>query len=57
MMIKLVKGSKIIERPEADWEKNQKMWEYRGFKLYSEEKKSTPIINFAKKKKKRVKDV
>lgn len=51
MMIKLVKGSKIIERPEIDWEKNQKMWEYRGFKLYSEEKKSTP------KKKKRVKDV
>ena len=50
-MIKLVKGSKIIERPKIDWEKNQKMGELRGFKLYSEEKKSTP------KKKKRGKDV
>ena len=50
-MIKLVRGSKIIERPEIDWENNQKVWELRGFKLYSEEKKSTP------KKKKRVKDV
>ncbi len=47
-MIKLVKGSKIIERKEEDWEKNQKIWELRGFKLYSEEKKSTP-----KKKEKR----
>jgi len=56
-MIKLVKGSKIIKRPEADWEKNQKMWEYRVFKLYREEKKSTPIKNFAKKKKKRGKNV
>ena len=51
MMIKLVKGSKIIERSEIEWEKNQKIWESRGFKLYSEEKKSTP------KKKKRGKDV
>jgi hypothetical protein len=51
MMIKLAKGSKVIERSQEDWEKNQKMWEYRGFKLYSEEKKSTP------KKKKRGKDV
>lgn len=50
MMIKLVKGSKIIERPEIEWEKNQKMWELRGFKLYSEEKESKP------KKKKKVKD-
>ena len=51
MMIKLIKGSKIIQRSDEDWEKNQKNWELRGFKLYSEEKKSTP------KKKKRGKDV
>lgn len=50
-MIKLIKGSKIIERKEEDWEKNQRTWELRGFKLYSEEKDSTP------KKKKRGKDV
>ena len=51
MMIKLVKGSKIIERPEIDWEKNQKMRTKKRIKVYSEEKKSTT------KKKKRGKDV
>ena len=51
MMIKLIKGSKIIQRSDEDWKKNKKIWELRGFKLYSEEKKSTP------KKKKRGKDV
>ena len=46
-----MKGSKIIQRSDEDWKKNKKNWELRGFKLYSEEKKSTP------KKKKRGKDV
>ena len=49
-MVKLIRGTKIIQRNDQDWEKNQKVYEMRGFKLYSEEKKSTP-------KKKRGKDV
>ena len=51
-MVKLIRGTKIIERPKVYYENNQKVWELRGFKLYSEEKKSTP-----KKKKKAKEDV
>ena len=43
---------KIIERNKIDWEKNQNMWKFRGFKLYSVEKKNTP-----NKKKKAKEDV
>ena len=51
-MIKLIRGSKIIQRSDEDWKRNKKNWELRGFKLYSEEKKST-----SKKKKKAKEDV
>ena len=50
-MITLIRGSKIIQRSDDDWKRNKKNWELRGFKLYSDEKKSKP------KKKKRGKDV
>ena len=50
-IIELTNGKKIIKRKKVDWERNQDVWKFRGFKLYSEEKKSTP------KKKKRGKDV
>jgi hypothetical protein len=52
MMIKLIRGSKIIQRSDEDWKRNKKNWELRGFKLYSEEKESKP-----KKKKKEKDDV
>ena len=41
-MIKLIRGSKIIQRSDEDWKRNKKNWELRGFKLYSEEKESKP---------------
>jgi|TARA_B100001939_G_scaffold4428_1_gene4197 hypothetical protein len=50
MKVKLIRNNKIIERNQEDWEKNEKVYTFRGFKLYSEEKESKP------KKKKKVKE-
>ena len=46
MKVKLIRNNKIIERNQEDWEKNEKVYTFRGFKLYSEEKR----VNLKKRK-------
>ena len=59
--IKLQKGNKIIERPIVDYEINQKVWDFRGFKPVQDvvkevkEDKAENVVPLVKKRKSRKK--
>ena len=38
-IIQLKKGDKIIKRKKADWDKNQSVWEFRGYSLVEDKPK------------------
>ena len=38
-IIELTNGVKIIKRKKVDWEKNQKVWEFRGWSLVEDKPK------------------
>ncbi len=37
--IELTNGKRIIKRRKVDWEKNQKVWEFRGWSLVEDKPK------------------
>tara|TARA_X000001382_G_scaffold89528_2_gene64199 strand:- start:1406 stop:1558 length:153 start_codon:yes stop_codon:yes gene_type:complete len=48
--MKLTNGKKIIERPQTDYEKNQKIWELRGWKPVEDKPKVDKVEKPKKKK-------
>jgi len=38
-IVELTNGKKIIKRKHADWEINQKVWEFRGYSLVEDKPK------------------
>jgi ribosomal protein L19 len=47
--VKLQKGDKVIERNKVDYEKNKKVWEFRGYSLAQDK----PKLSLVTKKKKK----
>ena len=52
-LVTLVKGNKKIQRPYSDYKTNQKMWEFRGYKLEENEVKDKKVVELKPKRKKR----
>jgi hypothetical protein len=52
-LVTLVKGNKKIQRPYVDYKTNQKMWEFRGYKLEENEVKDKKVVELKPKRKKR----
>ena len=51
--ITLVKGNKKIQRPYIDYKSNQRMWEFRGYKLEENIVKDEKVVQLKPKKKTR----
>jgi hypothetical protein len=55
-LITLVKGNKKIQRPYIDYKTNQKMWEFRGYKVEQNDVKEEKVVQLKPKKKRKKKD-
>ena len=55
-LITLVKGNKKIQRSYIDYKTNQKMWEFRGYKVEQNDVKEEKIVQLKPKKKRKKKD-
>ena len=55
-LITLVKGNKKIQRPYVDYKSNQKMWEFRGYKVEENNVKEEKVVELKPKKKRKKKD-
>ena len=50
-LITLIKGSKKIQRPYIDYKTNQRMWEFRGYKVEKNNVKDEKVVELKPKKK------
>ena len=55
-LINLVKGNKKIQRSYIDYKTNQKMWEFRGYKVEQNDVKEEKIVQLKPKKKRKKKE-
>ena len=51
-LVTLVKGNKKIQRPYIDYKTNQRMWEFRGYKVEENNVKDKKVVELKPKKKK-----
>ena len=51
-LVTLVKGNKKIQRPYIDYKTNQRMWEFRGYKVEENNVKDEKVVELKPKKKK-----
>ena len=56
-LVTLVKGNKKIQRPYIDYKTNQRMWEFRGYKVEENNVKDKKVVELKPKKRKGKKDV